>query len=33
MQSEHYASFDAESAGLVVSKSVLVGELVCEGSG
>jgi autoinducer 2-degrading protein len=32
MQSEHYASFDAESAGFVVSKSVVAGELVCEGS-
>ena len=33
MRSEHYARFDAESADYVVSKSISVGELVCEGSG
>lgn len=32
MRSEHYARFDAASAGLVVSKSVRFGALVCEGS-
>jgi autoinducer 2-degrading protein len=32
MRSEHYARFDAASAGLVVSKSVHFGALVCEGS-
>ena len=32
VRSEHFARFDAASAGLVVSKSVVVGELVCEGS-
>jgi quinol monooxygenase YgiN len=32
MRSSHYASFDADSASLVVSKSVVAGELVCEGS-
>ena len=32
MRSEHYARFDAGSAGLVVSKSVRFGALVCEGS-
>ena len=32
MRSEHFARFDAASAGLVVSKSVVTGELVCEGS-
>ena len=32
MRSEHYARFDAASAALVVSKSVRLGALVCEGS-
>lgn len=32
MRSEHYGRFDAESASYVVSKSIRVGELVCEGS-
>jgi len=32
MRSEHFARFDAASAGLVVSKSVVAGELVCEGT-
>ena len=32
MRSEHYARFDAASVGLVVSKSVRFGALVCEGS-
>ena len=32
MRSEHYARFEAASAGLVVSKSVRFGALVCEGS-
>ena len=32
IRSEHYARFDAASAGLVVSKSVRFGALVCEGS-
>jgi quinol monooxygenase YgiN len=32
MRSEHDARFDAASAGLVVSKSVRFGALVCEGS-
>jgi (4S)-4-hydroxy-5-phosphonooxypentane-2,3-dione isomerase len=32
IRSEHYSRFDAECAGYVVSKSVVVGELVCEGS-
>ncbi len=32
LRSEHYARFDAESSGLVVSKSVCFGALVCEGS-
>ena len=32
IQSEHYSRFDAECAGYVLSKSVVVGELVCEGS-
>ncbi len=32
MRSERYARFDATSAGLVVSKSVRLGALVCEGS-
>ena len=32
MRSEHYARFDAASAGPVVSKSVLFGALVYEGS-
>ena len=30
--SPHYARFDAASAGLVITKSVVVGELICEGS-
>ncbi len=32
MRSEHYARFDAASVGLVMSKSVRFGALVCEGS-
>ena len=32
VRSEHYARFDAASAALVVSKSVRLGALVCEGS-
>ena len=32
MRSEQYTRFDAASAGLVVSKSVRFGALVCEGS-
>jgi quinol monooxygenase YgiN len=32
MGSEHYARFDTASAGLVASKSVHFGALVCEGS-
>ena len=32
LRSEHYARFDASSAGHVVSKTIRVGELVCEGS-
>jgi (4S)-4-hydroxy-5-phosphonooxypentane-2,3-dione isomerase len=32
MRSEHYARFDAASAELVVSKSVRLAALVCEGS-
>ena len=32
-KSEHYARFDAASGGLVLSKSVRIGALVCEGSG
>jgi (4S)-4-hydroxy-5-phosphonooxypentane-2,3-dione isomerase len=32
MRSEHYARFNVASAGLVVSKSVRFGALVCEGS-
>jgi quinol monooxygenase YgiN len=31
-RSEHFARFDASSAGLVVSKTIRLGELVCEGS-
>jgi quinol monooxygenase YgiN len=31
LRTEHFARFDAASAGLVVSKSVVAGELVCEG--
>jgi quinol monooxygenase YgiN len=33
LRSEHYARFQAESAGYVVSKVINFGELVCEGSG
>ena len=32
LRSEHYARFDASSAGLVVSKTIRLGELVCAGS-
>src|ERR1700729_3024198 len=33
LRSEHNARFGASRAGLVVSKSIRLGELVCEGSG
>ena len=32
LRSEHFARFDASSADLVVSKTIRLGELVCEGS-
>jgi quinol monooxygenase YgiN len=32
-KTEHYAQFDSESAGLLASKSVVVCDLVLEGSG
>lgn len=32
VRTEHFARFDAASAGLVVTKTIRVGELVCEGS-
>lgn len=32
MRTEHFLAFDAESAALVASKSVMTGDLVCEGS-
>jgi autoinducer 2-degrading protein len=33
MQSKHFSRFDAESAAYVISKSISVGKLICEGSG
>jgi (4S)-4-hydroxy-5-phosphonooxypentane-2,3-dione isomerase len=32
LKTRHYLAFDAESAGLVASKTVTTGGLVCEGS-
>jgi (4S)-4-hydroxy-5-phosphonooxypentane-2,3-dione isomerase len=32
MRSEHFAKFDAAGAAYIVEKSIVTGELVCEGS-